>query len=150
MSTKLSELPLKTVYNDTDLVLISTDNGATFTSEKTTIADLRTALVGVQPKRYKALISQTGTDAPTAIVLENTLGGDIVWTRTGVGTYYGTLNGAFTENKTLTIATPSFYYEDKIFGFASNSVDKLTINNLNENGVVSDGFFASILIEVYE
>ena len=46
-------------------------------------------------KVYTALLSQTGTNAPTATVLENTLGGAIVWTRNATGTYYGTLNSAF-------------------------------------------------------
>ena len=52
-------------------------------------------------KVYTALLSQTGTDAPTATVLENTLGGTIVWSRTSVGRYTGTLNNAFTLNKTI-------------------------------------------------
>lgn len=30
---------------------------------------------------YTALLSQSGTDDPTATVLENTLGGTVVWTR---------------------------------------------------------------------
>ena len=36
---------------------------------------------------YTALISQSGTDAPTATVLENTLGGTVVWTYNDVGNY---------------------------------------------------------------
>ena len=50
-------------------------------------------------KKYIALISQTGTANPTVAVLENTIG-NIVWTRSLVGVYYGTLTGAFTANKT--------------------------------------------------
>lgn len=50
---------------------------------------------GVVPKRYRALITQTGTAAPVATVLENTLGGTLVWTRLTSGTYRGTLTGAF-------------------------------------------------------
>ena len=37
--------------------------------------------IPTQPKVYRALLSQTGTAAPTATVLENTLGGTVVWTR---------------------------------------------------------------------
>jgi hypothetical protein len=51
-------------------------------------------------KSYVALISQTGTAAPTATVLENSLG-DIVWTRNSLGIYYGTLTGAFPSAKTF-------------------------------------------------
>jgi len=52
-------------------------------------------------KVYTALLSQTGTSAPTATVLENTLGGTVVWTRSTIGQYVGTLTGAFTDQKTI-------------------------------------------------
>lgn len=61
--------------------------------------------VGRPYKVYTALLSQTGTSAPTATVLENTLGGTIIWTRTGIGTYVGTLSGVFTANKTAVFFT---------------------------------------------
>lgn len=51
-------------------------------------------------KSYVALITQTGTSAPTLNILENTIG-DIVWTRFGVGDYRGTLTGAFINNKVI-------------------------------------------------
>ena len=50
-------------------------------------------------KKYIALISQSSTSAPTVIELENTIG-PIVWTRSAVGVYFGTLTGAFTLDKT--------------------------------------------------
>ena len=52
------------------------------------------------PKVYRALLMQSGTAAPVAIVLENTLGGTVVWTRSDVGLYTGTLDNTFTETKT--------------------------------------------------
>ena len=54
---------------------------------------------------YTALLSQSGTDAPTATVLQNTLGGTVVWTRDSAGFYLGTLAGAFTQNKTFVLVT---------------------------------------------
>ena len=51
-------------------------------------------------KVYTALLTQSGTNAPVATVLENTLGGDIVWSYYTVGIYNGELLGAFTINKT--------------------------------------------------
>lgn len=66
-----------------------------------------TGLIEKKPVAYKvytALISQSGTSAPTATILENTLGGTIVWTRTTTGQYVGTLSGAFTINKTWVVA----------------------------------------------
>lgn len=61
-----------------------------------------TAGGGTSYSVYTALLTQSGTDAPIATVLENTIG-DIVWTRTGLGTYSGTLLGAFTLNKTFSM-----------------------------------------------
>jgi hypothetical protein len=55
---------------------------------------------------YTALLTQTGTDAPVATVLENTLGGTVVWSYGGAGSFVATLSGVFTSNKTWT--TPSF------------------------------------------
>lgn len=48
---------------------------------------------------YTALLNQTGTNAPVATVLENTLGGTVVWSYSSVGAYFGTLNGAFPSGK---------------------------------------------------
>jgi len=58
--------------------------------------------IGVIPKKYVALLNQTGTSAPTATVVENTLGGTLVWTRNSTGNYYATLTGAFPDvNKVI-------------------------------------------------
>jgi len=57
------------------------------------------------------LITQTSTSAPTVIELENTIG-PIIWTRTSVGEYEGTLTGAFTANKTY--VTLSQVYRNSI------------------------------------
>ena len=61
--------------------------------------------------KYIALITQTSTSAPTVIELENTIG-PIIWTRTSVGEYEGTLTGAFTANKTY--VTLSQVYRNSI------------------------------------
>jgi len=50
-------------------------------------------------KVYTALLTQSSTNPPTAIVLENTIG-NIYWTYEGVGVYNANLIGAFTLNKT--------------------------------------------------
>ena len=60
------------------------------------------ALANANPKVYVAELSNFGAGevAPVATIMKNTIG-DIVWTRTGVGSYTGTLAGAFTEDKTF-------------------------------------------------
>ena len=52
-------------------------------------------------KKYVALLAQSDEDAPVVTVLENTLGGAIVWTRQGYACYRATLTGAFPTGKTL-------------------------------------------------
>lgn len=75
-------------------------------------------------KVYKALLSQTGTNAPVATVLENTLGGTVVWSYDSVGNYKATLSGAFTEGKTMVSWTLQ-YGEDETNNIIINAVDGL-------------------------
>ena len=86
------------------------------------VAEAFKRLIPESPKYkvYTALLSQSGTDAPTAVVLENTLG-DIVWSRSEEGVYVGTLTGAFKEGKTFQALTAgnangstSFFYRQDI------------------------------------
>ena len=51
-------------------------------------------------KVYTALLTQASNFAPFATVLENTLGGTVIWSYDGIGLYSATLNGAFLLNKT--------------------------------------------------
>ena len=71
-------------------------------------------------KVYTALLTQTGTNAPAATVLENTIG-DIVWSRDDAGNYYGTLVGAFTPDKTT--FTASSYDAGRVVGGFSDTED---------------------------
>jgi hypothetical protein len=97
-------------------------------------------------KSYVALISQSGTAAPTAIVLENTIG-NIVWARQGFGDYFGTLTGAFPSGKVVCF---------------SNQIDMPTMTTIlreNENvisintgtpgtNVISDNILNNTSIEI--
>ena len=51
-------------------------------------------------KVYSALITQSGTASPTAIIFENTIG-NIVWSYSSVGNYIATLTGAFPIDEVL-------------------------------------------------
>jgi hypothetical protein len=48
---------------------------------------------------WTAILNQSGTDAPVAEVLENTLGDDVVITRQGEGNYTFTLPSAVPKNR---------------------------------------------------
>ncbi|SFD94146.1 hypothetical protein [Flavobacterium phragmitis] len=54
-------------------------------------------------KVYTALVTQSGTAAPVATVLENTLGGTVVWSRSGTGIYTATYSGMVLD-KTVSFA----------------------------------------------
>ena len=53
-------------------------------------------------KVYTALLTQTGSSAPVATVLENTIG-NLVWTRSTGGIYTATLLNAFPDLKTFAL-----------------------------------------------
>ncbi|MGB4897977.1 MAG: hypothetical protein WBP57_06055, partial [Ignavibacteria bacterium] len=96
-------------------------------------------------KVYTALLSQTGTNAPTATVLENTLGGTVVWSRTGVGIYNATLSGAFTTNKTIIFISQPVYNWYETISLLNTSVLN---SNTRKAGTLSDDVFSNTSIEI--
>ncbi len=85
-------------------------------------------------KKYIALITQSGTNAPTVDILENTIG-NIVWTRSGVGVYSGTLVGAFTTDKT-TVLHKSVPGDDTDYLWLST--------NINEDAIDMNTYLAAV------
>ena len=73
-------------------------------------------------KVYRALLTQTSTSAPTSTIIENTLSGDIVWTRNSPGNYTGTLTGEFLLGKT-------FY---PTYG-STNGLDRFFMHRIDDN-----------------
>jgi hypothetical protein len=101
-------------------------------------------------KVYTALLSQTGTNAPVATVLENNLGGTVVWTRYGPGGYSGTLTGVFTSLKTW--STISGNYNTPNSFLRLNRTDLNSMSIVTESGTsTSDNILelTSIEIRVY-
>jgi hypothetical protein len=73
----------------TDLIEVSEDlGGGLFGSKKLTGLQLRNGI-----KTYKAILTQTGTHAPTATVFINTLSGTPTFSYIGVGSYEINING---------------------------------------------------------
>jgi hypothetical protein len=102
-------------------------------------------------KKYVAIMNQTSTNAPTATVLENTIG-DIVWSYSAVGEYYATLAGAFTVGKTVVFlsnsanagVTPSWTYRQ------ISSADQIYILTMDNTDSNANGIFkGDIEIRVY-
>lgn len=57
--------------------------------------------LGADFKKYRAILSQASTSAPTAVVIDNELSGAGAYTYTGVGHYTWELDDAFTANETF-------------------------------------------------
>ena len=88
-------------------------------------------------KKYVATFYQTGTNDPVETVLENTLGGTPVWSRTGSGEYYITLTGAFPNSNKTIIFGP----KDDITGgilFKRNDVNSIIIQSGNGDDTFTD------------
>jgi hypothetical protein len=73
-------------------------------------------------KVYTALLTQSGTSAPVATVLENTLGGTVSWSYVSIGNYKATLTGAFTINKTSFFLTNGASTALSIFRSSSDQI----------------------------
>lgn len=102
---------------------------------------------------YVATLNQTGTNAPVATVLKNDLGAPIVWSRDSTGFYKGTLNAAFTVNKTtVTVGNvgQSDFYTVVFFNGFPNTIDLFVSLLTNIGGGNDDELFQTpILIRVY-
>jgi hypothetical protein len=99
-------------------------------------------------KVYTALLTQSGTNAPVATVLENTLGGDVTWTRTDLGYYLANTSGLLTLNKTGFFVQP---IDSSVAAFLySNLLDINKIELLTRNAALEglDGALLKTLIEI--
>jgi len=129
-----------------------TATAGTNTTQIATTAFVTTATVGVRPyKVYTALLSQTSTNAPIATVLENSLGGTVIWSRNSTGDYTATLSGAFQMGKSwgnITLSTNVAGYDAYITNPTANTMN-LVITNVA--GVLTEmsATSASIKFEVY-
>jgi len=144
----------KTLFLDTDSKLKTKDESGVI--EEVSIVSATT------PKVYKALLTQTGTDDPVATVLENTLGGNLVWSRDDFGRYTGTLVNTFPDNKTIGNILSNGEEMRFNFRFNSNTSNNNTVNiitseyglTLNLDGIEAtslDGllFNSPVSIEIY-
>ena len=77
------------------------------------------------PIIYKAIITQTGTAAPVATILENSLNTNVIWTRVAVGSYAGTLEGGEFNASTFVLATIASPGAFLIYGTTSGSDIKI-------------------------
>ena len=96
-------------------------------------------------KIYTALLTQVSNIFPASTVLENTLGGNIVWTYNAAGFYIGTLTGAFPANKTACIISGINQGSAQAIRKNNDTVQVFTNNNL---GVGVDDELSETTIEI--
>jgi hypothetical protein len=143
--TKISEYPI--ISNPTeDDILIGTDVNSSDVTKNFSIGSIVNLVEnGGRPyKSYTALLTQSGTSAPVATVLENTVG-TITITRSGTGEYTITSSGLFTLNKTTFDITP-------IQGFikqsALSSINTIVFETRSTSNVASDELLVSKKLEI--
>ncbi|MBP6471215.1 MAG: hypothetical protein KBE23_06460 [Chloroflexi bacterium] len=91
------------------------------------------AFVGASPKRLVALVTQSGTNAPTLSILENGLGGAaIVASRSDTGTYSLSSTGAF-SGSVFVLAAPSRVDKLSVVDAYKVSDDQLNIETYTVN-----------------
>ena len=90
---------------------------------------------------YTALITQAGTAAPVATILQNTTGKAFTWARTGSGTYTITANSsAFTSSKTIVFYNLGEYAASSRYPWTRTSDTVVTIS-LGGDGRITNGAF---------
>ena len=105
------------------------------------------AVVGRPPLEYLAKCTQTGTDAPIAAIIKNTLGVVPVWGYSGDGgTYIATSAGAFPAAKTEVVLSSATADGDTVL-FYGEAVAIDSVRVVNATGVDESTF--TIHISVY-
>jgi hypothetical protein len=137
---KLTELTEKTILHKDDLFYLVDSEATTGKGKKVKWGTLRPYKV------YTALLTQSGEAAPVATVLENTLGGTVVWARDDTGVYVATLSGAFTNNKTFIYC----YNASAAFVFAIRlNADTISISTyFPDSDTPADGKLSANPIEI--
>ena len=144
LEKRISELTAKSgIIEDTDLMVISDYNGATYDTKKVT---------GAQIKPFKTImfnISQTGTSAPTVnYSYETEVTQTFTWSRLSVGNYRLTSSSAlFTSNKTFCQITLGNNILDLSAGVIVTSTTQLDITNCTASSVV-DGLLTNTILEI--
>lgn len=102
-------------------------------------------------KVYQALLTQSGTDAPVATVLENSLGGTVVWTYATEGLYTGTLAEAFLVTKTSQwygiLNAAGTFYPNRPYACGRGDNNTLTLQSFN-TGAPQDGILQDSYVEI--
>ena len=114
-----------------------------------TISEAKVYILGY--RSYTALLTQVGTDPPTAIVLENNLGA-VTYNYEGIGEYIITSSSLFTINKTVVFITSNGNgnYESNVVvrQYEDNTKFDILCYDLLNNNTISNGILNKTSIEI--
>lgn len=151
--TKISQYP--TLSNPTeDDILIGTDVNSSDETKNFSIGSIVSlANETIKPyKVYTALLTQAGTNAPVANVLENTLG-EVSFSYSSIGYYIIESDGLFIQDKTYFSGASSNYGSDSVtlnFNYQNNSSINLVTFDVGTQQSLDDALYLSpIEIRVY-
>jgi hypothetical protein len=144
LEKRISELTAKVgAIEDTDLMVISDYNGATYDTKKVT---------GLQINPYKvylANISQTSTSAPTVNYSYSELSGTLTFSRINTGEYLITNSVAeFTLNKTFVFNNAGDGTIIKYYQYLIASTTQIYIYTYNNVGAPADALITNNSLEI--
>jgi hypothetical protein len=142
---KITDLEVLTEAASDDLLYI-VDVSDNTSGPQGTSKQIEVGNVARPYKVYTALLTQSGTAAPTAVVLENSIG-NIVWTRQAAGEYTATLSSAFVLNKTLCLVYANS--PDVEGTVAQIRFERTDISNLIlQSGSTASGFTDTVMLNL--
>ncbi|CAB4148410.1 hypothetical protein UFOVP523_1 [uncultured Caudovirales phage] len=143
LEKRISELTAKSgIIEDTDLLVISDYNGATYDTKKVTGAQLKPY------KNYLANITQVTTGDPNINASYSDLSGNLTFTRNATGTYYITNSVAeFTAFKTLVFHTSGLTPFVR-FQYQVSSTTLIILYTYNSSDVLTDGLLNASSLEI--
>lgn len=129
----------------------SAEVGSLRDEQSVQLEKLLSLATGAAPRIYKALLTQTGTNAPTADIIINTFGVTPTWSRLNPGSYEVVIPGAFPD-ATKVIISQGARFSDYYIGAEVLDVNTVAINviDVSDSSDYDDGLeLTPFTIEVY-
>ena len=125
------------------------DNGDIYLCSQNTEGAAVWVLIYTLPKYkvYTALLTQSGEVAPTAVILENTLGGEVTFEYVGYGRFYIRKNYTFLSNKVMVLVNSIDKNNNKITTNKDLGINVIEIQT-SSNDVLTNDILNSTSIEI--
>ena len=104
----------------------------------------------IAPKFYKAVITQTGEDAPVVEFSIDNIPETVVWSRNSIGYYVATWSGAWMNNITDTLFMVGGSFSGRVRADQWNT-NSVRIKTFDDAGALADGvlYKTAVWVEVY-